>query len=303
MIDVKSKVLEMYDFREIDLKPLILPFELDEAQLEKDLNMVQKKHSHLVTVDQIEEGDFASISCKSDAKKYNRERVTVKVGKGLYSAELETQLIGMKPGERKRVTADGNTVDVKVIKADRSILPELNDENVPSFGIKDVTTVDELRQYFIDIQHRNDTEQTVEDVAGYIQGIAINRSVFEMDDEELAEQRKLSDELLAAMKEAYPESGETTDEQRESMFEFMLTGYKAGVIGIELMKQNNITPTDEDYERSIEAEMEQNECSRDEVLSYMPRESFEKQYPSSYYLWTIQQYVREYIEKLEGENK
>lgn len=296
-MELKSKVTKIYDFKEVDLSKLILPFEVDEEQLEKDINLLIKQHSQMIEAEQVEKGDFATICCKSEEKKFNKEKVTLKVGRGLYNKELEAAVIGMKTGEVKDIMVGELPVTVEILKVERMELPELSDENVAKWGIEGAATVDELKQLYIDRQHVEDTDQTVEDVTAFVQSAAVARSEFQLDPDE--EKRKIQDgkNLVKQMLEAYgmgPESDEAA-EMEERLIDVCLEELKACAIGCALMAENNVEMTEADYEAAIEKEIREMNVTREEVLEYLPLESFKMQFPAEYYRSLIADHVREYI--------
>lgn len=295
----QSKVIEIYDYKNVDLSPLILPFEVDRERLENDINLIIKKNGKLQDASAVEADDMVTLCCQSSNAKFNKEKVTLKVGRGLYDIDLEQSIIGMQKGDQKVVTLGDFSVDVKVLDIKRMVLPELNDENVKGFGIKGIGSVADLEQFYINLQHQEDIEETVESVSNYVKSVAIANSVFELDDEKVKEVQNHGDQLLQVILEGSEGEDVDVEKTKEAVYNMVMESHKSMVIGRKLMAENNVVATEEDFENAILGEMEYNECSREEVLKYFTRDTFENQFPDSYYTSMIEEHVRKYIEEKE----
>ncbi|GEM_PF-3597128 len=91
-------------------------------------------------------GDTVSFSCESTLPKYNKEKITVSIGRGLFNRPLEDALIGAKKDEVLETSADGEPVRVRILSIRRKLVPEPTDEMAAEMGVKDmrqqpVTTV------------------------------------------------------------------------------------------------------------------------------------------------------------------
>lgn len=99
-----------------------------------------------------EVGDTAVLKTESTLNKFNKERVTVTLGRGLYSKELELLLIGKAVGKAVETEIGGETVKATVLELKRKQEPEPTDEMVKSLEQKDmqgnpITTVEEYYRY------------------------------------------------------------------------------------------------------------------------------------------------------------
>lgn len=127
---LRTEVVSAWDYHQDDLTPFCVPFEADRKELADDLLSLQKKYASRVPADRVEEGDVVTLCCRSKQPKFQKDSVTVSVGKGLYSKELEAQLPGMAAGQERELTAGGARVVVRVLDIKRAVLPELTDEFV-----------------------------------------------------------------------------------------------------------------------------------------------------------------------------
>lgn len=83
-------------------------------------------------------GDTAVLKTVSDLPKFNKERVTVTLGRGLYNRDLENALIGRKVGEGVTITVQENEVSATVLELKRKQAPEPTDEMVEELQAKDL---------------------------------------------------------------------------------------------------------------------------------------------------------------------
>ena len=148
ILRLKSKATKVYDYRNTDITGFIPEFTPDEEQLKKDLERILKANGTKVQADTAEDGDMIMLDMESELTRYNKRNVMVPLGKGLFSKELEAQLMGAEVGKPFDLTVDGNRVTGIVTKSTRTILPELTDENVASFGMEGIKTVNDLKAFF-----------------------------------------------------------------------------------------------------------------------------------------------------------
>lgn len=99
-----------------------------------------------------EVGDTAVLKTESELPKFNKERVTATLGRGLYSRELETALIGKTAGEGITTEINGQQVRATVLELKRRQAPEPTDKMVAALEQKDlegnpITTVEEYFRY------------------------------------------------------------------------------------------------------------------------------------------------------------
>ena len=100
-------------------------------------------------------GDPAVLKVNSVIPRFNKERVTATLGRGLYSRELEDAVIGLKAGDRVNVTINGEPVEVLVLELKRKQVPQPTDEMVVAMEVKSadgkpLKTVREYEDYIRD---------------------------------------------------------------------------------------------------------------------------------------------------------
>lgn len=98
-------------------------------------------------------GDTLTLKTKSRLPKYNKEKVTVSIGRGLYNKELEEMAAGRTAGESYQLDIQGEPVSVTVLEIKRKQMPELpTDDMAEALQIKDpqgklIRTVEEYTAY------------------------------------------------------------------------------------------------------------------------------------------------------------
>ena len=101
---LKSRAVEIYDFRQVDISQFLTGFTVDEAQYQKDLERVLRRFGRREEAAFVSEGDTVTLTCASDLERYNKKHMPVQVGRGLLNAALEAAMIGMASGSEKTVS-------------------------------------------------------------------------------------------------------------------------------------------------------------------------------------------------------
>lgn len=82
-------------------------------------------------------GDTAVLKTESTLPKFNKDRVTVTLGRGLYSKELENSLIGKAAGETVSTVIQEQPVMAQILELKRKQTPGPTDEMVQALQAKD----------------------------------------------------------------------------------------------------------------------------------------------------------------------
>ncbi|MBR4331901.1 MAG: hypothetical protein IKP72_04430 [Clostridia bacterium] len=82
-------------------------------------------------------GDTAVLKTESTLPKFNKDRVTVTLGRGLYSKELENSLIGKAAGETVSTVIQEQPVMAQILELKRKQIPGPTDEMVQALQAKD----------------------------------------------------------------------------------------------------------------------------------------------------------------------
>jgi len=99
-----------------------------------------------------QEGDTLVLRTVSELPKFNKPRVTVTLGRGLYDRELEAMLVGLPAGGSVTATLRDKRVDAAILEIKRKVVPEPTDEMVRQLEVKNdkrepISTVAEYEAY------------------------------------------------------------------------------------------------------------------------------------------------------------
>lgn len=83
-------------------------------------------------------GDTAVLKTVSELPRFNKEKVTVTLGRGLYNRELENELIGKRAGESVHLAIDGKSMTATVLSLSRKQAPEPTDDMVLELQARDM---------------------------------------------------------------------------------------------------------------------------------------------------------------------
>jgi FKBP-type peptidyl-prolyl cis-trans isomerase (trigger factor) len=308
MYDLKSKVIDIYDFKNIDLQEIVEPFQLEEADIDDEIERLRKKNAVSVEAETVEAGDIVEISCKSESSRFNKDKVSLKVGLGLFSKQIESQLRGMKTGETASVSEKSGTVEVKILKVTRTVLPELTDKNVSKWGLEKVKNVAGLRSYIISSLKQQYIADVAESYAIYIQNLANEKSVFELDSEELEDQKKAGEKMALEMiksqgfdpdtiteDEAQEILGKTKAEHIEFLKDSFVSSFKSGLVGLALMEQKGLVLTADDHNKSLQEYMLATGADMDEAKKVITFDKFIIGQGADKYLDEVEGHVKEYL--------
>lgn len=282
-LKLKSKLISTCDYHSIDLGEFAIPLEANQERYERDLKNFLKTFGKKEEASDIAADDMVTLSCSSENPKFQKEHLTLRIGLGLYSKELEAKIIGMTCGEQKTLTVGADTVTVCIEKVVREIIPELSDELAAKSGIPNVQTADDARTYCRYKQYDKLLEDPADEAFAYLSRNVMENSVFDLDEDELEQSRAAA---LQAMNDHSMLGGKSFDEvseeefaaqfgfPKQEMHDIMLqTGestLRAAVIG-----QTITTLQDEDYEAYI---------AKLSIALQHPAEDVRKDHPVTDYL-------------------
>lgn len=303
-IKLKSKALFVADYRAVDIRQFALPLQVDEKRYEHDVLNFRKRFATVVQADCVADQDHVTLSCQSCIPRFNKQHIVVRIGLGMFTNELEQQLIGAAVGQEVTATVKGEPVTVQIESISRQILPELTDELVKTAGIDGVETVSDA--YFWCKGHQFDEalEDQADEVFAYIAGQAIDSSKVELDESELDIAYQSTFSIL---KSASALEGRSLDELSDAEFEeifymphsameehLRITAtalLKSAVIGSVLMEQAGQAVTMDQYEADIARLVDATKQSEDTVRCKNPPIKFAIDSYNSYYLDLLEAYA------------
>ena len=262
ILKIKSRAVTVYDYRNADITQFVKGFTVDEEQYAKDLVRVLKKYGVKTEANTVSDGDSVTVSCVSELPRYNKPNVPVIVGRGLFGRDAEAALIGMSRGETKRIEQDGKAVELTVSRIVRTVLPELNDENVASFGIEGVSTVRELRKSLVAKQIDGFIleDENADVASAFVWQEVANNSVVERDPEEYDRMLKTAEKRVDGLQELYQNQEEDDEDtepdgleeegpgmNREKLISIFVAELDLAAIGAGMMEREGIFLTADDY--------------------------------------------------------
>ncbi len=132
-----------------ELDPAILP---TEAEIESIMRKRLTKGALVLTTlgpeEAIQEGDTVIFAVTGGTGKYDKPRLTVTVGQGLYNKDVEAGMVGHRTGDSYDTQAEGTPVHITIQEVRRKTAPEPTDEMAAAMGVEGVSTVEEYRAYF-----------------------------------------------------------------------------------------------------------------------------------------------------------
>lgn len=193
---LKSKLLKAADPWTVDISQFCIPLTVNEALYEKDLLNFRRRFATTEEAGDVATQDMVTLTCDSENKRFCKEHITIRIGMGLFSKELETQLIGWKKGQMGTVTVKGQPVCVTVESIRREILPEVDDTLAARCGIPGIQTAQDIHKYCKGKQFEKELEGPADEANAYLSRMVLDNSEFDLDEEELRfAQEKMVQEL------------------------------------------------------------------------------------------------------------
>ena len=146
---MKSRVLQIKDYREVDITPLLKPFVPDEAALETELRRLTNPYVRWETGETASAGDQVVCRLVSDCPRFNKEKVRFVAGSGMFHKELEALVIGMTLGEAREADLSEGRVSLTLTGVMNRVVPEPSDEMVEKLGLEGVDIVADYRAYLL----------------------------------------------------------------------------------------------------------------------------------------------------------
>ena len=262
-LKLRSEIIKSCPFGSIDISAFIVPLKADEARYEQDIKKFCRKFAKKVMAQDAAEDDMATISCESENPKFQKKSITLRLGLGLYSKELEEKICGMKVGESKKITAEGDAVTVTLLSSEREIIPPLTDDLALKCADPDIKTAEDIKEYCRFKQYEDIVDERFDDAYSFFSKELLNRSEFSFKEDEI--QASLSE----AKKSMSPNAQSNVSEEDFDIAEFEQKLARSMLIAA-LFGQEMSSLTEADYEEYLEKTALASECSTEEVRSSEP---------------------------------
>ncbi len=184
---MKSRVLQIKDYREVDVKSLLKPFVPDDAALEAELRRLTNPYIRWEAGTAVSPGDQAVCRLVSDCPRFQKERVRFVAGSGMFHKELENLSMGMTVGGTREIVLPEGRVSLTLTGVMNRVAPEPGDEMVEKLGLDGVHTVAAYRAYLLEQQKAAAFQEDSYDALNHLMREVIGGSEFVLDREDWAE--------------------------------------------------------------------------------------------------------------------
>ena len=184
---MKSRVLRLKDYREVDVKSLLKPFVPDDAALEAELRRLTNPYIRWEAGTAVSPGDQAVCRLVSDCPRFQKEKVRFVAGSGMFHKELENLSMGMTVGGTREIVLPEGRVSLTLTGVMNRVAPEPGDKMVEKLGLDGVHTVAAYRAYLLEQQKAAAFQEDSYDALNHLMREVIGGSEFVLDREDWAE--------------------------------------------------------------------------------------------------------------------
>lgn len=297
-LTLKSKITQNCGFDSIDISPFAIPLKADEQRYRQDLKKFCRKFAKKIQADDVAEDDMVSICCQSENPRFQKERIVVRSGLGLYSKELEEAIVGMKVGESRNINVQGSDVCVTVLSSERQLVPPLTDSLAAHSGIEGIKNAEDAREYCRFKQYDDVLEECFDEAYSFFSKELLGRCRFSFDEEELEAA------LSCAKKSISPNAGENpgNEEAEDFNLEDFTQKLSQSMLTAAVFGQELGAASQKDYEEYIRKTAIASECSLKEAREAEPLPEYLIFTYSDIFIEKTEKYVLNKLKKL-GEKK
>ena len=184
---MKSRVLQIKDYREVDVKSLLKPFVPDDAALEAELRRLTNPYIRWEAGTAVSPGDQAVCRLVSDCPRFQKEKVRFVAGSGMFHKELENLSMGMTVGGTREIVLPEGRVSLTLTGVMNRVAPEPGDKMVEKLGLDGVHTVAAYRAYLLEQQKAAAFQEDSYDALNHLMREVISGSEFVLDREDWEE--------------------------------------------------------------------------------------------------------------------
>ena len=165
---MKSRVLQVKDYRTVDLKEWIKPFILDEAALEREFQRLTNPYIRWEPGERAASGDLVTCCLVSECPRFQKDRVRFAASSGMFHPVLEKISVGMAVGETRETDLPEGRVALTVLEVTRRVVPEPTDEMAAKLGLEGVLDLASYRAYLIEQQKEKHLEEVLYEPVQYL---------------------------------------------------------------------------------------------------------------------------------------
>ena len=184
-LKLKSKIIQAYDPDQIDIHAYAIRLKEDPLLTQIEVKKFCRAFAQKIKVEDLQNEDMATLCMVSQNPKFNKEKITLRIGLGLYSKELETKLVGLKVNETATIYVDHDKILVTPLESIREMIPEANDELAARCQIEGIQTKDDIITACRYKQYDDILEEALDEASTYYAGEWMKQTTFALDDAEL----------------------------------------------------------------------------------------------------------------------
>lgn len=188
---MRSYLLSTPSPNQIDLAHCLPPIIVDEEKLEAELSRAVLPHIRWEEGLRVESGDMVTCRMDSSLPRFHKDQVKFIVGSRMFQPKLEQASLGMKQGEKRRVSLAEGEVEMTVLDIRHRVVPPLNDEMVRALGIEGVETTADYRAFLSRKQRRELAQELSEGPENFLTREVIDGSAFVLYREDWLEMIKM----------------------------------------------------------------------------------------------------------------
>lgn len=288
-LEVKPEI-KNFDFKGLTLQKTL--YKVTDEEIDAQLQMLQKNlaRQHPILEDRVvQENDFVLIDYEGfkDAKPFSEtqktENITMKIGGGYILKSFDEKLIGMKPGDIREITinfpedyfnknlaSQEITFKVKLHEIRKEVLPEIDDEFAKQFG--QYEKLEDLKNAITDNLNQGYAKRVEQELNEQIFGALLKNSEFEIPeslvDYELEEIVQEAEKSFTYYNKSMEDLGLSRESLSEKYRDTAEKKVRRHFLLDKIIKQENITLTDEELEDGFKEMAQTVDQSEDEVKNY-----------------------------------
>ena len=165
---MNSRVINAYNFKDVDISDYKIEFKYDEAKIERELARLANHNAIWTTGKPVAKGDVVVCSMSSEIPKFERDKISFTVGTKLFDKDVENAIINKNIGDIFSVDKNGQEIKVELLEVRNKEIKLVNDEMVCSLGIENVKSVEEYKVYLKEQQFNEFFKDKIYEPLNYI---------------------------------------------------------------------------------------------------------------------------------------
>lgn len=260
-LQLKSRLLREGDPWQVDISQFKIPLTVDEKRYQRDLLNFRRKYAMIEQAQQVAPEDMVTLTCVSENPRFCKQHITIRVGMGLFSKELESQITGWQVGQTGAVTVREQPVEVTVEAIRRERLPEVDDALAARCGDPYIRTAGDIYAYCRGKQFDDALEMPLDSAFPELMRQVVENSEFVLDPQEqrFSEDMTVHQFLTSALFQerdfdSFPEEelsqmfGCTKAELLANMRQAGAYTLQCALLGQAMLERAGKAPTEADYQ-------------------------------------------------------